>query len=125
MNKYRQVPLLPQVALHFEEGDFYLGVDLVQGLLRDSNVFIDHAKPWLLVKDPQARAALDVTLHAALEVVRIASIMLQPVIPGITDRVLTKLSVEQRNWADAEVHREDEVALGNTTSVVFTKLKTS
>lgn len=89
-----------------------------------ANLFVDQTKPWLLVKDPQSTAALDASLHAVFEVLRISSIMLQPVIPDITEHVLTTLNVEQRNWADAELRRNDEVALQRAQAPVFARLKT-
>ena len=38
-----------------------------------------------------------------LESLRIASILLQPVIPNLSDVILTKLGVTNRQWSDSQV----------------------
>lgn len=62
-------------------------IGLVVELLDTTNrYFGDHA-PWALVKEGKIEEAGEV-LYSALEVVRIASILLSPVMPKTTEKVL-------------------------------------
>lgn len=61
-------------------------------------------KPWELKKNPECQKELDVVLHLTLETLRICSIILQPIIPGLASKLLDKLQVpkECRYWQDCE-----------------------
>ncbi|CAL1263371.1 unnamed protein product [Larinioides sclopetarius] len=91
-----------KVQRHFIEGYFYKGIDDIMACLRDANAFMQFNKPWELVKmkDEKSIETLSTMLHIVLEVLRISGILLQPVIPTLSKRLLTKLQVpvEQRGW---------------------------
>ncbi|XP_022707858.1 methionine--tRNA ligase, mitochondrial-like [Varroa jacobsoni] len=118
--------LSDQVGSSFAEGNFYLGIDLIQKVLRDTNAFVQEAKPWELAKVSKkslpARHQLNITLHTALEVLRIVGILLQPVIPRISQQLLDTLRVEGRNWTDASLRRQNDVPLGRKQTL-YTRLK--
>lgn len=89
---------------HFIDGNFYKGIDDIMACLRDTNLFMQLNKPWELVKmkDEKSKETLSTMLHVVLEVLRISGILLQPVIPDLSKRLLTKLQVpgDQRGWKD-------------------------
>ncbi|XP_054714244.1 methionine--tRNA ligase, mitochondrial-like [Uloborus diversus] len=94
---------LPEtVKKHFLEGYFYKGIDSMLDCLRDTNAFVQHTKPWVLVKqqDTEAQQKLFTILHTVLEVLRICSLLLQPIIPTLTAKVLAKIGVSEmeRSW---------------------------
>lgn len=103
-----------------------MGIDLIQKVLRDTNAFVQEAKPWELAKVSKkslpARHQLNITLHTALEVLRIVGILLQPVIPRISQQLLDTLRVEGRNWTDASLRRQNDVPLGRKQTL-YTRLK--
>ena len=55
------------------------------------NEFLTERAPWKLAKDPEAGEALDEALYEAAEATRIATVLLHPVMPQSTDRILERL----------------------------------
>ncbi|KAJ4141935.1 methionyl-tRNA synthetase [Fusarium falciforme] len=65
-------------------------------LLRDTNRFISDTAPWQMVKDtsPDARVRLNWVIYRCAEALRIAGIMLQPVMPTKAGELLDGLGVK-------------------------------
>ena len=55
------------------------------------NEFLTERAPWKLAKDPDAGGALDEALYEAAEATRIAAVLLHPVMPQSTVRILERL----------------------------------
>lgn len=60
--------------------------------LRANNLFFETMKPWELKKKPNTQEHLKVVLHLTLETLRVAGILLQPIIPNLSKVLLDKLS---------------------------------
>ncbi len=56
-----------------------------------ANGFVESAAPWKLAKDPSQSARLDEVLATLVESARLASVLVHPVIPGSSDRLLEQL----------------------------------
>lgn len=113
---------------HYSEGDFYLGINEIMECLRLNNVFLNETKPWLLVKDSAKEVELQSVLSITLEALRVSAILLQPIIPNISDKVLNKLNVcrSRRQWTDARHvfgHKKSENVFNQQNSVLFAKIK--
>lgn len=78
---------------HYEDFNFYKSVDAIQAVLRDTNVFVDTLKPWKLRKNPESTEELKGILHITMEVLRICSTLLTPIIPNLSAKILDKLNV--------------------------------
>jgi methionyl-tRNA synthetase len=65
----------------FEERRFHQAVENVRRLLSATDLFINELQPWRLAKDPVATTELDRVLYVSLEVVRLAAILLSPMMP--------------------------------------------
>ncbi|CAH2096819.1 unnamed protein product [Euphydryas editha] len=101
----RALDRLPETChQHFSNYQFYKGVDAVIHVLHLANLFFETMKPWELKKNPECQKELDVVLHITLETLRICSIILQPIIPGLSSKLLDKLQVpkELRYWQHCE-----------------------
>ncbi|XP_045506679.1 methionine--tRNA ligase, mitochondrial isoform X1 [Colias croceus] len=101
-----QVQVLPEIChKHYTNYQFYKVVDAVIRALHMANLFFETLKPWELKKKPECQKELDVVLHVTLETIRICSIILQPIVPDISKKVLDKLQIPEcsRNWTDCEV----------------------
>ncbi|XP_047526135.1 methionine--tRNA ligase, mitochondrial [Pieris napi] len=99
------VERLPDICRsHYSNYQFYKAVDAVIHALHLANLFFETLKPWELKKKPESQKELDVVLHLTLETLRICSIILQPVIPDITNKLLDKLQVGKnlRSWQHCE-----------------------
>ena len=92
--------LSTQVGSCYEEFHFYQGINLIMEVLRDANSYVQEEKPWELCKTHQIER-LNVVINLVFETLRVAGILLQPIVPGISEKLLTKLSVKDRSWRAA------------------------
>ncbi|KAI5641034.1 tRNA synthetases class I (M) domain-containing protein [Phthorimaea operculella] len=85
---------------HYSNYQFYKVADAVIHTLHVANLFFETHKPWELRKKPECQKQLDVILHITLETLRIAAIILQPIIPELSEKLLNKLSIGKdfRSW---------------------------
>lgn len=60
-------------------------------LVQRLNRLVEQRAPWTLAKDPARAGELDATLHALAEGLRCVAILLWPVIPGSSERILAAL----------------------------------
>ena len=123
----RELGDLPHVCeKHFEAGYFNRGIEEVMRVLRMTNAFVTSEEVWTLVKRKQPER-LDACLTLALECVRVAAILLQPVVPRTSARALDKLSAttDQRSWdcAGRQFEKREAVRLSSDSAVLYKKLK--
>jgi methionyl-tRNA synthetase len=64
-------------------------------IISTCNEQIQHREPWKMARDPEQRVALGAFLYGVLESVRIAVVLLSPVIPGKAAAGLAALGVEE------------------------------
>ncbi len=81
------------VVAAFEEFEFSKGLEAIWALLSATDKFIVEQAPWVLAKKPESRAQLDATLYTAAEVLRIATVLLAPVLPESTAKIWTQLGM--------------------------------
>ncbi len=75
----------------FEEFSFQRGLEALWALLSLVDKFIVERAPWKLVKDAESHELLDSTLYTAAEVVRIATVLLAPVMPESAAKIWAQL----------------------------------
>ena len=107
----RYVRAMDRLALHEAAAAAYTIIDA-------TNEFIAESEPWALARDPGSADRLSHVLYAAAEAVRIAAVLLSPVMPGAADAVLERVGVRtvaaNRRW-------DDEVAWRTTGERVLMK----
>ncbi len=86
------------VKCHYEEFNFYKGIDAIMDQLRHTNTFVQNHKPWEVRKQPDQQEWLDTMLCVVMETLRVSGVLLQPVVPNISDRLLTRLNVSNRTF---------------------------
>ena len=120
-----------KVKKHFQDFDYYLGIDSIMETLRITNDYVQKEEPWVLKKTNQNR--LDYVLILGLESLRVTGILLQPIVPKSSDLLLRKLGIAQskRLWCDAETLLFHSNSIGNNSLsfskdeiVLFPKIKT-
>jgi len=101
---------IESVQANFEAYEFSKGLETLWGLLSVADKFIVEQAPWKLAKstDADAPARLDATLYASAEVVRIATILLAPVMPVSTAAIWSQLGFT----GSMEDVRVDQLAWG-------------
>lgn len=93
----------PKVDKLFSVAQFHDGIDHILASLRLANKLINDTKPWELVKNPALEEYLHGVLYITFETLRICGILMQPVTPKMTTKLLDRLAVpiNQRYWSDA------------------------
>jgi methionyl-tRNA synthetase len=118
---------------HFENADFYKGVDQIMAVLRLNNKLYEDTQPWKLVRtistNPESFKIYHNLQAITFETLRICSILLQPVVPRLSDKALSYMKVQNRSWKDARLMLElgsqnDNVRLiDNSNFVLFKRIK--
>ena len=78
----------------FENFEFSRGLEAIWAMLGAVDKYIVERKPWVLAKntDEESQAALRETLYNSAEVLRIACVLLHPVMPKATASIWSQLS---------------------------------
>ena len=63
-------------------------------LIDGTNEFIAATAPWALAKDPAAEARLSQVLFDAAEAIRLAAVLLEPLIPSSSREILRRVGVQ-------------------------------
>ncbi|KAF8982617.1 methionyl-tRNA synthetase [Entomortierella lignicola] len=76
-------------------------------MLGEANAHFSYAEPWNLIKDPANKERVDTVLWYSLESVRLAALLLQPIIPTKASEILNQLDIrmEERSWEHSHVGR--------------------
>lgn len=82
-----------QVREAFEKLGFSQGCEAVLTLVRVSNKFIDEQAPWTLYKQGK-QTEVEQVLYSVLETVRLATYLLSPIIPGLSNAVYQQLGYQ-------------------------------
>ncbi|XP_043265891.1 methionine--tRNA ligase, mitochondrial [Colletes gigas] len=90
----------------YEECHLCHVVDAVMNLLRITNRMFDYYHPWHLCKSVKLDSIkeLEAVLSLSIESVRVAAIILHPIIPRLTSNLLDTLQIskENRTWEDTK-----------------------
>jgi methionyl-tRNA synthetase len=77
----------------FDNFEFSRGLEQVWALLGAVDKYIVEQAPWKLVKQADAQDQLSTTLYTAAEALRIATVLLYPVIPESTEKIWKQLGM--------------------------------
>ena len=95
--------LLERVRAHFDVPAMHLALEAIWLVLGAANKYFSAQQPWVLRKseDPSDLERFDTVLYTTLEVVRIAALLVQPVMPESAARLLDLLGqpAEARSFA--------------------------
>lgn len=98
---------LPEICQrHYGAYNFYKAVDAIIGTLHLANNFFESMRPWQLKKSPDTLRELHAVLHVTMETLRVAAILLQPVIPNLSGRLLNKINIAQEERLVAHARRQ-------------------
>ncbi|XP_076650880.1 methionyl-tRNA synthetase, mitochondrial isoform X1 [Halictus rubicundus] len=91
---------------YYEEHHLHHVVDAVMSMLHASNRMFDEHQPWRLCKDSSENSVkeLEAVLSLSLESVRVAALILYPIIPTSSSNLLDSLEVPvaRRTWQDTK-----------------------
>ena len=97
----------------FDVQQLHLALEAIWLTLGETNKYFSAQQPWALAKSgtPEDVAREATVLYVTLEVLRIVSILVQPVIPGSAGRILDQLGQTGRTFADLATPIEAGLAL--------------
>ena len=114
---------------HYEAFNFYNGIQEIMIVLRSANSLVQVHKPWELIKSKEGKEneRLRKLLFLVFETLRVTCILLQPIVPDISQNVLNKLNISEfeRLFEHATVefsNKEPTKKLSSDTSIIFKRL---
>ena len=109
----------------YDQFNFYQGCVHIMSMLRLANQFVQEQQPRTL-KAESDRDKIHWVLSLTFECLRISGILLQPIVPDLSSRLLDKLSVEAglRGWTEATpMTRVSDSTLRPGKTVLFNKIR--
>ncbi len=102
---------------HMDHFQFSNALSEVFRLLDRANKYIDETTPWILAKSEDTKSRLLTVMKNLCECIRIAAILICPVMPDSSKAILDQLNVPEnaRGW-DARCYCADEAAVWNTVT---------
>jgi len=91
----------PELADLFEAREYGKALREIMALADVVNQYVDEKKPWDLAKDPSAGAELHEVCTVSLNLFRLLTIYLKPVLPQVASLTETFLAIPPLTWADA------------------------
>ncbi|MFD1120977.1 methionine--tRNA ligase [Methylophilus flavus] len=91
----------PAIAEAFTARDFARALREIMKLTDAANTYVAEAAPWVVAKDETKSPELHAICSNALEMFRLLTIYLKPVLPNIAVAVEAFFDVEPLQWADA------------------------
>ena len=76
-------------------------IDEILEILYRANKYIDETEPWILSKDEDKKDRLGTVLYNLLESIRIAGILLSPIIPETSTKIFTQINTDVTGYETA------------------------
>ncbi|HTY51509.1 MAG TPA: methionine--tRNA ligase [Steroidobacteraceae bacterium] len=93
----------PAIREAYEGRDFSQGLRLTMALADMANRYVADRAPWDIARNPARRAELQAVCSVAVNVFRLLTIALKPVVPALAARAEQFLNVPPLMWQDLEV----------------------
>jgi methionyl-tRNA synthetase len=90
------------VAQAYEEREFGKAMRIIMELADIANRYVDDNKPWELAKDSSKSKELHLVCTAGINLFRLLTIMLKPVMPKVSAEVERFLRVPPLEWKDTQ-----------------------
>jgi methionyl-tRNA synthetase len=91
-----------EIADYFESREFGKALREIMTLADYANQFVDNHKPWDLSKDPKQSKKLQHVCSVAINLFRLLTIYLKPVMPKLAADAEAFLGVPALRWSDAQ-----------------------
>ena len=106
-----------------EKFQFSVALNEAFRLISRANKYIDETAPWVLAKNEETKPRLLTVLKNLCECIRIAAILITPVMPATAEAIFNQLNVdaEGRGW-DALNYREDAAWKTTVAAPLFPRI---
>ncbi len=95
-----------EIADLYEAREFSKAMRVIMGLADQANQFIAEEQPWQLIKNPETRDRAEAVCADGLNLFRLLTLYLKPVLPGLAERAEAFLAIEPLTWADHNTQLE-------------------
>lgn len=89
-----------EIAEKFESLDYAAAIRLIMSLADRANQFVDEKKPWTMIKDPAKQQEVHDVCSVAINLFRVLTIYLKPILPNIAKQVEEFLTIPPLMWED-------------------------
>jgi methionyl-tRNA synthetase len=89
-----------RVAELYEAREFGKAVREIMALADAANQYVDSVKPWELARQEGREAELHAACSNALNLFRLLTVLLKPILPQVAGRVETFLNIAPLEWSD-------------------------
>lgn len=96
-------------------------IECVMALLRASNKYIDDTAPWVLARNEEKKDALEGVLYHLFEAIRIATILLEPIMPSSAKNIYQQIQASGTSFEDLSFGKQAEYKIGEA-NVLFKRL---
>ena len=95
--------LSTEVEAKYDTAHFAEAIEAINKMISQTNKYIDDTAPWQLAKDESQKPRLATVLYNLLEVIRVTSILLRPVMPNIAPEALKRIGADTKcsTWQSA------------------------
>ncbi|HXR58316.1 MAG TPA: methionine--tRNA ligase [Burkholderiales bacterium] len=90
------------IADLYEAREFGKALRAVMHWADQANAYVDQVKPWDLAKKPGSEAALQQACSDSIQVFRLLTLYLKPVLPRLAQQAEAFLKLDELRWADAQ-----------------------
>ncbi len=91
-----------QIAEHYEAREFSKAIREIMALTDLANQYVDSVKPWELARQAEQETALHAACSNALNLFRLLTILLKPVLPALAEQTAAFLAVDAFDWDDGD-----------------------
>jgi methionyl-tRNA synthetase len=91
----------PTLAAHYEAREYAKAVREIMALADVANQYVDEHKPWELARDPGQATRLHEVCSVSLNLFRLLTLYLKPVLPRLAQEVEDFLNIPPLSWQDA------------------------
>ena len=92
----------PVLAEMFEKREYNFALREIMSLADEVNKFVDNAAPWVIAKDPAQSQNLHWICTNAIQMFRLLTIYLKPVLPNLANEVEKFLNIPPLTWKSAQ-----------------------
>lgn len=92
----------PKIAECYEGREFGKAIREIMALTDAANQYVDSVKPWELAKQAGRDAELHVACSTALNLFRLLTVLLKPVLPALAAQVEQFMNIAPLTWGDAQ-----------------------
>jgi len=86
------------IAVRYQSGEYSEAIRQIMALADAANVYIAEAAPWTLAKDPTAQQRLHAVCTTALNLFRVLTAYLKPVMPKVAGEAERFLNITPLQW---------------------------